>query len=114
MRCPRCETSALDEREREGVTIDVCQSCRGIWLDRGELEKLIARERQWDDDRERERDRGRERDRDSDSGERERPRGLRDDERRDDRRDDRRSDDDGRYKHKRKKGFLDALGDIFD
>lgn len=108
MRCPRCETSVLDEREREGVTIDVCQSCRGIWLDRGELEKLITRERQWDDDRERDRDRGRERDRDSDDRLRardrdsdERPRGLRD-------------DDDRGYKHKRKKGFLDALGDIFD
>jgi hypothetical protein len=36
-------TSVLDEREREGVTIDVCQQCRGIWLDRGELERLIAR-----------------------------------------------------------------------
>lgn len=43
MKCPRCETTVLDEREREGLTIDVCPSCRGIWLDRGELEKLIAR-----------------------------------------------------------------------
>ncbi|MCC6898357.1 MAG: zf-TFIIB domain-containing protein [Polyangiaceae bacterium] len=42
MRCPRCE-AALAERERDGVTIDICASCRGIWLDRGELEKLIAR-----------------------------------------------------------------------
>ena len=33
----------MDERVREGVTIDVCGACRGIWLDRGELEKLIAR-----------------------------------------------------------------------
>jgi uncharacterized protein len=40
--CPRCE-KVLQEREREGLTIDVCPSCRGIWLDRGELEKLIAR-----------------------------------------------------------------------
>ena len=43
MNCPRCETATLDEREREGVTIDVCKSCRGLWLDRGELEKLITR-----------------------------------------------------------------------
>jgi Zn-finger nucleic acid-binding protein len=43
MKCPRCETSVLEERERDRVTIDVCQQCRGIWLDRGELEKLIAR-----------------------------------------------------------------------
>ena len=43
MKCPRCESSALDERERDGVTIDVCRACRGIWLDRGELEKILAR-----------------------------------------------------------------------
>src|SRR5262245_40309436 len=43
MRCPRCETSVLDERERDGVVIDVCKECRGIWLDRSELERLIAR-----------------------------------------------------------------------
>lgn len=111
MRCPRCETSVLDEREREGVTIDVCRSCRGIWLDRGELEKLIARERAWDDDvplqRERERDSDdgrRSRDRDSDSGERRLPGGVRDA-----RDDDRRHD-----KHRRKKSWLDTLGDIFD
>lgn len=43
MKCRGCETSALDELERDGVTIDVCQQCRGIWLDRGELERLLAR-----------------------------------------------------------------------
>ncbi len=43
MNCPRCVTEPLDERVREGVTIDACAACRGIWLDRGELEKLIAR-----------------------------------------------------------------------
>ena len=43
MKCPRCESTVLDERERDGVTIDVCPQCRGIWLDRGELERLIAR-----------------------------------------------------------------------
>lgn len=42
MKCPRCETGALDERERSGVTVDVCTSCRGVWLDRGELEKVLA------------------------------------------------------------------------
>lgn len=41
--CPRCTTASLAERERDGVTIDVCSECRGVWLDRGELEKLIAR-----------------------------------------------------------------------
>jgi Zn-finger nucleic acid-binding protein len=43
MKCPRCEIAVLDERERDSVTIDVCPQCRGIWLDRGELERLIAR-----------------------------------------------------------------------
>lgn len=49
MKCPRCE-SRLDERERHGITVDVCGSCRGIWLDRGELEKIIARNTQSLDD----------------------------------------------------------------
>lgn len=56
MICPRCESPSLDERVREGVTIDVCASCRGIWLDRGELEKLIARSRLPDPPRHREDD----------------------------------------------------------
>ena len=43
MTCPRCDKSVLEERERDGVVIDACPRCRGIWLDRGELEKLIAR-----------------------------------------------------------------------
>ncbi len=42
MNCPRCQ-SPLTERERDGLTIDFCMSCRGVWLDRGELEKLTAR-----------------------------------------------------------------------
>jgi Zn-finger nucleic acid-binding protein len=43
MKCPRCETSTLVEFDRDGVTIDRCKDCRGLWLDRGELEKLMAR-----------------------------------------------------------------------
>ena len=43
MNCPRCDTVVLDERDREGIVVDSCPTCRGIWLDRGELEKLIAR-----------------------------------------------------------------------
>jgi uncharacterized protein len=43
MICPRCETPSLVEREREGLIVDSCSTCRGVWLDRGELEKLIAR-----------------------------------------------------------------------
>lgn len=43
MDCLRCDGTALEERVREGVVIDVCPRCRGVWLDRGELEKLLAR-----------------------------------------------------------------------
>jgi Zn-finger nucleic acid-binding protein len=43
MNCPRCHTAELVERDRDGVLIDVCNGCRGVWLDRGELDKLIAR-----------------------------------------------------------------------
>ncbi len=42
MKCPRCESVFLEERDRNGITIDICQQCRGIWLDRGELERLIS------------------------------------------------------------------------
>lgn len=42
MSCPRCHTP-LHELDRDGITIDRCERCRGIWLDRGELEKLLAR-----------------------------------------------------------------------
>jgi hypothetical protein len=43
-RCPK--DGAVLERVREhGVTIDECPTCRGVWLDRGELETIAARER---------------------------------------------------------------------
>lgn len=44
MICPRCEIPSLTELDRQGITIDRCDRCRGVWLDRGELEKLVARE----------------------------------------------------------------------
>jgi Zn-finger nucleic acid-binding protein len=43
MRCPRCISLNLNETVREGVEIDICPECRGVWLDRGELEKIIER-----------------------------------------------------------------------
>ena len=43
MQCPRCDTAELVERDRTGILIDICHGCRGVWLDRGELDKLIAR-----------------------------------------------------------------------
>lgn len=42
MNCPRCNVTLLMS-EKQGVEIDYCPQCRGIWLDRGELEKIIER-----------------------------------------------------------------------
>ena len=43
MKCPHCTDTALVMTERQGVEIDYCPQCRGVWLDRGELDKLIER-----------------------------------------------------------------------
>jgi uncharacterized protein len=45
MQCPACG-GELVELERSGVRIDACRNCRGVWLDRGELERILERERQ--------------------------------------------------------------------
>lgn len=44
MRCPACNTR-LVEIERSDVLIDACPECRGVWLDRGELDRILDRER---------------------------------------------------------------------
>ncbi len=104
MHCPRCDVEVLDERERDGVTIDICPKCRGVWLDRGELERLIAR---------------------ADSGAPSRPGGERsrfddrfrgDDDRRFERRRDRDDDDDDDDDDRRGRGrgFFGSLRDLFD
>ena len=62
MKCPTCDV-ALAITDRQGIEIDYCPQCRGVWLDRGELDKLIERasasmappaqarrDRDWDDD----------------------------------------------------------------
>ena len=43
MKCPVCTTVNLVMSERQGVEIDYCPECRGVWLDRGELDKIIER-----------------------------------------------------------------------
>jgi Zn-finger nucleic acid-binding protein len=43
MKCPVCKEPDLLMTERQGVEIDYCPSCRGVWLDRGELDKIIER-----------------------------------------------------------------------
>lgn len=42
MPCPVCKV-ALVMSDRQGVEIDYCPQCRGVWLDRGELDKIIER-----------------------------------------------------------------------
>jgi len=42
MKCPNCDET-LVMTERKGVEIDYCPKCRGVWLDKGELDKIIER-----------------------------------------------------------------------
>ncbi|REG31618.1 hypothetical protein EQ718_20815 (plasmid) [Paracoccus versutus] len=99
MKCP-IDDETLVIAERGGVEIDYCPKCRGVWLDRGELDKIIERAAQATAPMDSERDR----------------RPLQDRDRRDDRRDLSRhssADDDRGYgrKPKRRESFL---GDLFD
>lgn len=43
MLCPACKSTELKMTDRQGVEIDYCPTCRGVWLDRGELDKIIER-----------------------------------------------------------------------
>jgi Zn-finger nucleic acid-binding protein len=44
--CPKCQ-GAMRTYERSGVTVDQCSECRGVFLDRGELERLVDAEQAW-------------------------------------------------------------------
>lgn len=81
MNCPQCSGSKLVMSERNGVEIDYCPDCRGVWLDRGELDKILER-----------------------SKESERAIAPQREEYRGDR-------SEGYYRHKRKKSFLEELFD---
>jgi Zn-finger nucleic acid-binding protein len=90
--------------ERSGVTVDQCSDCRGIFLDRGELERLVDAEQGWQRSHSAPRDRDYERERDRDRGSSiPFPFGDRDD-------DDRRRYSEGSQK-RRKKSFFDELFD---
>lgn len=39
--CPRCHTLSLRREQRMRIEVDVCERCKGIWLDRGELDALL-------------------------------------------------------------------------
>jgi Zn-finger nucleic acid-binding protein len=49
VKCPVDDT-VLAISDRQGIEIDYCPTCRGVWLDRGELDKLIERESRWVED----------------------------------------------------------------
>jgi Zn-finger nucleic acid-binding protein len=46
LRCP-IDGSRLVQTERSEILIDACPECRGVWLDRGELDRILVKERQW-------------------------------------------------------------------
>lgn len=48
MKCPVCEQPDLVMSERQSIEIDYCPKCRGVWLDRGELDKIIERANQYE------------------------------------------------------------------
>ena len=50
MNCPNCHAT-LVMTERQGVEIDHCPNCRGVWLDRGELDKIIERSARFEENR---------------------------------------------------------------
>lgn len=97
MKCPQCEV-VLVIADRQGIEIDYCPQCRGVWLDRGELDKIIERSNEFTD----------------------RKKSDRDDDRQEVRRDDypRRDErgygkhDDDYYKRHKKKSLLDDLFDF--
>lgn len=141
MNCPLCLDPVLEERFSTGIEVDVCPNCKGIWLDRGELERLMTNaayapvpwsgdepddtqpamaasdNRPGEHNRDRKRDDDRKRDRDKDRD--------RDRDRNDDRDDDRDQDDDDRDRRKskskskkkkksKKKRWGEMLEDVLD
>lgn len=43
MKCPIDTDTDLQMSERQGIEIDYCPKCRGVWLDRGEIDKILER-----------------------------------------------------------------------
>ncbi|MFK8011626.1 MAG: zf-TFIIB domain-containing protein [Marinicellaceae bacterium] len=51
MKCPVCKSVNLLMSDKKGVEIDYCSECRGVWLDRGELDKIIERSHEFSSNR---------------------------------------------------------------
>ena len=113
MDCP-VDGDTLVMSERQGIEIDYCPRCRGVWLDRGELDKVIERSSTELEERGRDRDRG------DGRGEREYERAREGRDRDDDRERSGgvfgrlRGDDDDDRDRGRKKSRRSFLGDLFE
>lgn len=101
MKCPVCNDVRMREVEKDGVLIDVCPDCKGVWLDRGELEKLLKEindirpaYREWEERREND--------------------GYRQQRDHRDQQYPNYPPNQGYPKHKKKKNVLDVFGDLFD
>ncbi len=100
MKCPICDGVRMREVDKNGIHIDVCPECKGVWLDRGELDKLMSGVREvrqeyneWHED-----DNKRNHDRHEDDSKRNY---------------DRNSSEYNKHKHKKKNPVLDMLSDLF-
>ncbi|MEF3301550.1 TFIIB-type zinc ribbon-containing protein [Paenibacillus sp. GYB003] len=101
MNCPVCDGVKMREVEKDNIMIDICPSCKGVWLDRGELDKLMEGVREvrepfgkWYEDQDKYRQPSYD-DRSHSYG--------------------KHDSHDPRYpKHKKKKNALDIFGDLFD
>jgi len=111
MKCPICDVE-MRTAEREGVEIDSCPQCRGVWLDRGELEKILASvESQQSRGRDERDENENEEDEDEDRPGERRAGRYRDEEPR--REGECRREGESRSGGKRKEGFLSNLFDMF-
>ncbi|MFC9694574.1 zf-TFIIB domain-containing protein [Kribbella sp. NPDC056951] len=110
--CPKCR-GGMRTYERSGITVDQCGECRGIFLDRGELERLVDAEARFNAPQQQRHEEKRYEEKRYDEKKRYDDDRRYDDRRSDDRRyeDQRRYDDRG-YSHKKKqKSFLENLFD---
>lgn len=93
MNCPVCDGIRMREVDKDGITIDICPQCKGVWLDRGELDKLMSGMSEIRDDfNEWHQERYKDSDREHYAG----------------------KYNDSYHRNKRKKNFFEKMGDLFD
>lgn len=105
MFCPVCDNVRMKEVEKDSVVIDICPNCKGVWLDRGELDKIsraVRQEEEWTGERDVSRSYNNGYGRQKSYGEKYDH-------------DDHHHDDHHAYGHrKKKKSAMDFFGDLFD